>query len=49
MWPDHEEDKIMNKVYAGELSSSPLVEDLEERVMGASMDSKSRREMVLSL
>ena len=40
MCPDYEEDKIMNKVYAGELPSSATVDDLEGTVMKAFIDSE---------
>jgi len=33
MCPVHEDDKIMNKVYAGELKSSPLLDDSQQGAM----------------
>ena len=40
MFPIHEEDRIMNKVYAGELPSSPPAGDPQEGAMKASMDTE---------
>ena len=48
MCPGHEEDKIMNKVYAEELPSSPRVDNPEERVMEAYMDSEPKGRTVFS-
>jgi len=38
MCPVNEDDKIMNKVYAGELHSSPPLDDLQERVIQDAID-----------
>jgi len=48
MCPVHEDDKIMNKVYAGELSSSPPLDDPQEGAMQDAMDPEINEETILS-
>ena len=48
MCPDHEDDKIMNKVYVGEAPSSPPVNDPQQGAMEAAMDTDLDEERVLS-
>ena len=48
MCPVHEDDKIRNKVYWGELPSSPPTVDPEQRAMEATMDTEPDRGEILS-
>ena len=48
MCPVHEEDKIRNKVYWGELPSSPPTIDPEQGAMDATMDTEPDRGKILS-
>jgi len=48
MCPVHEDDKIMNKVYAGELHSSPPPDNLQERTMQDGIDSEINEKTILS-
>ena len=48
MCPDHEDDKIMNKVYIEEASSSPPIDDPQEGALEAAMDTDRDEESVLS-
>jgi len=48
MCPVHEEEKVMNQVYAGELHSSLPLDDLQERAMQDAMHPETDRETILS-
>jgi len=48
MCPVHEDAKIRNKVYAGELSSGPPVDDLQQGAMQDAMDPEINQETILS-
>ena len=48
MCPVHEDDKIRNKVYWGELPSSPPTVDPEQGAMEATMDMEPDRGTILS-
>jgi len=48
MCPVHEDDKIRNKVYAGELSSSPPLEDPQHGAMRDARDPEINEESILS-
>ena len=48
MCPDHEDDKIMNKVYVGEAPSSPPLDDPQQVTMEAAMDTDPDEARVLS-
>jgi len=45
--PVHEDDKIRNKVYAGELSSSPPLDDPQQEAMQDPMDPEINEEAIL--
>jgi len=47
MCPIHEDDKIRNKVYAGELSSSPPLDDPQQGAMQDAMDPEIKEETIL--
>jgi len=47
MYPVHDDDKIRNKVYAGELSSSPPLEDPQQGAMQDAMDPEINEETIL--
>ena len=47
MCPDHENDKIMNKVYVGEAPSSIPIDNHQQGVMEAAMDTDPDEERVL--
>ena len=46
--PIHKKDKIMNKVYAGGLPSSPAADNPQEGARETSMDTKPHEETILS-
>jgi len=46
--PVHEDDKIRNKVYAGELSSSPPIDNPQQGAMQDPMDLENNEETILS-
>jgi len=48
MCPVHEDDKIRNKVYAGELSSSPPLKEPQQGAMQDAMDPEINEETILS-
>ena len=48
MCPFHEDDKIRNKVYAGELSSSPPLDGPQQGAMQDAMDPEIDEETILS-
>ena len=48
MCPDHEDDKIMNKVYVGEAPSSFPIDNHQQGAMEAAMDTDPDEERVLS-
>jgi len=48
MFPVHEDDKIMNKVYAGEMRSSPPLYDPQQGAMQDAMDLEINEETILS-
>jgi len=48
MCPVHQYDKIMNKVYTGELKSSPPLNDLQQRMIQDSMDPEVDKGTILS-
>ena len=48
MCPVHEEEKVMNQVYAGELHRSLPLDDLQERAMQDAIDPETDRETILS-
>jgi len=48
MCPVHEDDKIMNKVYGGELKSSPPLDDLQQGAVQDAMDPEVDEEKILS-
>ena len=48
MYLAHEDDKIRNKVYWGELPSSPPTVDPEQGAMEATMDTEPDRERFFS-
>jgi len=48
MCPVHEDDKIMNKVYAGELKSSLPLDDPQQGAMQDAMDPEIDEEIIIS-
>ena len=48
MCPDHEDEKIMNKVYIGDAPSSPPIDDPQQGAMEAAMHTGPHEETVLS-
>jgi len=48
MCPVHDDDKIMNKVYAGELRSSPPLDDPQQGAMQDAMDPEINEKTILS-
>jgi len=48
MCPVHEDEKMMNKVYTGELRNSPPLEDPQQGAMQDAMDPEINEETILS-
>jgi len=48
MCPIQENDKIMNKVYAGKLESSPPLDDSQQGAMQEAMNPEIEKETILS-
>ena len=46
--PNHEDDRIRSKVYAGSLSSSPILDNLRKEVMEMTMDKEPNEKSILS-